>query len=141
MSQDTRAVGSSRLKIGTVRHRVAAAGQTPASGLPASSLMRASCCARPSLLGDPHPAPRQLCRKANSLQRRSKRPSRNSSLPASPARPRQLWGAMTAERIGSLLSDGGDPDIIKSANDRKEYRRFSLPNGLTVLLISDPEVI
>ena len=30
---------------------------------------------------------------------------------------------------------------IKSPNDKKHYRYLSLPNGLTVLLIHDPEII
>jgi hypothetical protein len=29
---------------------------------------------------------------------------------------------------------------IKSPNDKKHYRYLSLPNGLTVLLIHDPEI-
>ncbi|GJP46682.1 hypothetical protein CLOM_g5942 [Closterium sp. NIES-68] len=38
------------------------------------------------------------------------------------------------------LSDGHDPEIIKSEEDKKAYRMVTLPNGLITLLIYDPEI-
>ncbi len=31
-------------------------------------------------------------------------------------------------------------EVVKSPNDKKEYRYFKLPNGLAVLIIADPEM-
>eukprot|EP00873_Tetraselmis_striata_P042477 jgi/Tetstr1/462741/TSEL_000701.t1 len=47
----------------------------------------------------------------------------------------------SAAARGAPPADGATAgEIVKSANDRKEYRRIMLPNQMNVLLISDPEV-
>ncbi|CAI5522150.1 unnamed protein product [Closterium sp. Naga37s-1] len=38
------------------------------------------------------------------------------------------------------LSNGHDPEIVKSEEDKKAYRMVTLPNGLITLLIYDPEI-
>lgn len=36
--------------------------------------------------------------------------------------------------------NGGSVEVVKSPNDKKQYRYMLLENGLQVLLISDPEM-
>ncbi|CAI5513289.1 unnamed protein product [Closterium sp. Naga37s-1] len=38
------------------------------------------------------------------------------------------------------LTNGHDPEIVKSEEDKKAYRMVTLPNGLITLLIYDPEI-
>uniref|UniRef100_A0A8I6GH79 Nardilysin convertase n=1 Tax=Rattus norvegicus TaxID=10116 RepID=A0A8I6GH79_RAT len=46
-------------------------------------------------------------------------------------------GADESEEEGRSLSNVGDPEIIKSPSDPKQYRYIKLQNGLQALLISD----
>ena len=46
-------------------------------------------------------------------------------------------GADESEEEGRSFSNVGDPEIIKSPSDPKQYRYIKLQNGLQALLISD----
>lgn len=89
------------------------------------------------------------CNIAIAIRARVRATSTLSSRTTSAARPTRerrcdrLAIRMTASAAarGAPPADGATAgEIVKSANDRKEYRRIMLPNQMNVLLISDPEV-
>ena len=40
----------------------------------------------------------------------------------------------------ATLQGGHSPAIVKSGEDKKEYRYVTLPSGLTAMLVHDPEI-
>ena len=48
--------------------------------------------------------------------------------------------ALTLELPGTTVRPGDEVAIVKPPADKKLYRRLRLPNGMLVLLISDPAI-